>query len=389
MKRYLTCLFSYNRPTLLANAVDSIDRFFPWGDRLVIDDGSSDPGVARYLESVARRPNWRVTVADHIEGRWYGGFWRNTRYALELALQEGYDYGFFFEDDQQLVWKKEDYPEYVEKLFSTCPDAIQVATLFQRRFLSYANSTEYIASVRAYRTTRGFISVAIWNLEAVRAHPGFFKYADEEPTNSAYWLRQGYRVYQQFDPTVAIIPWVTSNRRPDSASSDERFRKSNASSDFLLKPLSSAEIDFLQTRSPALPAYQEYFGLSPENCERPIWNAYGENLNRYYFLCRKVVDGEDRSGQSPVPVPMLVEWAPTSLPPEMTHMKARTGLSMFRPRWDSLVPEMLKPLRRKVAAWRRFNVRDYLGYRELTRRLQEERQNLPFHSARTPRPGVT
>lgn len=384
--KILTCVFSYNRPHLLRNAIESIDRFFPWGDCIVIDDGSFDPEVAKLLQSVAQRPRWRVKAMDHPKNRWYGGLYKNMNFALKLALSEGYDYCFSFEDDEQLVWMKNDYPEYIEKFFSICPDAIQLQPLFQRRHTPYGTggAYEYIQSVGAYRTSRAFTSIGFWNLETVRAHPDYeVIYRDNEsctPVNSGYWLERGYRLYNQFDPTVAVMPWANSNSRPNTNFGDGIYRLSDGSQDLLLKPLSEAEIDFLKSRSPSLPAYQEYFDLSLENCSRPIWHAAGVAMNRYYYLCRSAIDTESDFGQSPIPIPVVPNVAESTGRPVASHLARRTtgSKTMVLPRGDRFVPKFLKPLRSKIAQWRRFNLKDYLGYRRLKRQLVVERRGLPF-----------
>ena len=389
MKKWLTCVFSYNRPNLLINAVNSIDEFFPWGDRIVFDDGSFDPNMLAVLDSIAQRPRWRVKVLNHPRDRWYGGFYQNMNAALKLALNEGYDYSFFFEDDEQFVWKKTDYPEYTENLFLKFPDEIQIQTLFHRRFLTYRDRFEYVEPARAYRTSHGFTTTAIWNLETVRAYPDyevFYKNGDDMPENSAYWLRRGFRVYSQFDPTVAIMPWVESNSRPwvesnsrNAGRSGEHGLARGDSRQLLLQPLSQEEIRFLRSRAPSLPAYQEYFNFSPENCARPIWHAAGTAMNRYYFLCRKIVDEENRYGQSPVPVRSISDVPFSATQPSPTHIgRDPNAIPMIRLRGDRFVPRFLKPLRRRIGGWRRFSLGDYLGYRKLVRRLRKERRQLPF-----------
>jgi len=200
--------------------VRSIDAFFPWGDRLVVDDGSSVSQAFGVLQEIGRRPNWRCQIMDRDPRQTFPGFYRNMGVALNYALEQGYDYCFFLEDDLQFVWKKDDYTSYIENVFDICPDAIQIRPRFIWRYLTHFTNIEYIAPARAYRTERGFETTAIWNLDTVRRHPDYHFICDWKGNpfasrsylgaNSAYWMRRGYRLYLQLDPAVASVRGIES-----------------------------------------------------------------------------------------------------------------------------------------------------------------------------------
>src|SRR5262249_46939972 len=158
---------------LLANAIRSIEEFFPWGDRLLVDDGSSDPASVELIAKLKKLERWTCIVRDRHHKQTYGGFYKNMRTALQFAVERDYDYCFFFQDDEEFVWHKPDYHEYVDRVFETCPDAIQLQPLFFRRLISYNDQLEYIRSANVYRSNRGFSTTAIWNLSIVRAHPDY------------------------------------------------------------------------------------------------------------------------------------------------------------------------------------------------------------------------
>ena len=45
------------------------------------------------------------------------------------------------EDDEQFLWKKEDYPSYIDDVFARAPDAVQLLPLFFRRIRSYGSAS--------------------------------------------------------------------------------------------------------------------------------------------------------------------------------------------------------------------------------------------------------
>jgi hypothetical protein len=246
-------------------------------------------------------------------------------YALEYALAHNYDYCFFFEDDSQFLWFKEDYPDYVENLFYQCTDAIQIQPLFLRRIVWYPSQMEYLQSAHAYRTSRGFTTTGIWNLERVGKHADYkficHYLGSNLRYNSAYWLERGYRVYYQGDPTVAIIPWVYSQLSgPEYKSNSSRKCVGEKSSDYVLKPLDEKHIRLLKLRDPRIPPFQEYLEINAEFPNRPIWHQKGKNLIRYYYLCHDVVSRERRTRQSPGRVRVLSDWQPTTIAPEISHV---------------------------------------------------------------------
>jgi len=296
MRRILTVVFTFNRPRLLWNAVESIERHFPWGDRIVVDDGSDSTDATDLLEHIEELPNWRVEVKQRDDGVCYGGFYRNMDWALKYAAERDYDYCLFFEDDEQFVWRYDAYPEYLNKLFEVRPDCHQIQPLFMRRIHNWFGKAELIPSVRAYRTARGFTTTGIWNLDVVRKEgvPGvIFGAGDCLPHNSQLWLKKGYRLYFQVDPTVAILPWVDS--QIDGASKREVMRFSNEKKP-LLNDLTLAETNWLLARDPQTLPCQEYFYLSDKNCARPIWHQKGRLLSRYFQLSAETISWENNTG---------------------------------------------------------------------------------------------
>lgn len=398
MESLLFCIFTYNRPEFLANAVKSIDRCFPWGDRLIIDDGSTDPRVRPLLESLG--PVWQHVIRERVPGAAYGSYYRNMRFALEKALAVGYKYCFFFEDDEQFVWKKDDYPQYIDDFFAAAADAIQLQPLMFRRIHPYAQSLEsgragleYVAPARAYRSERGFTTTGIWNLDRVRENPDYrfiHTRGDDLNSNSGYWLSKGYRLYMQFEPTVCVLPWVASRSGISGSRQVAESRLAgNADNKPMLRYLTAAEIDYLRNRSPERLAYQEYFDLAPENAHKPIWHQKGGQMERYYHLCRRVMETERAAGGSPPRLPIISQWSPTTIPASTSHINAyRTEATVgseaapeshtisgrLRTLFRLVIPGRIRALRPRTS------LLDYLGYVRLTRQLRREQRGLPFNA---------
>jgi len=96
-------VFSYNRPQYLENCLASIQRHSPGARVRVLDDDSSDPGVAEVLErwrehhSVCLIPRGVTTSGLH------GGLYNNMQRAFETGVSEGVELALYIQDDMQLV----------------------------------------------------------------------------------------------------------------------------------------------------------------------------------------------------------------------------------------------------------------------------------------------
>ncbi len=368
----LVIIFTYERPQLLKNAAKSVTEFYPWGDRLIIDDGSvSDEQKAAlaFLSSAG----WEIKRVVRNRAREYGGFYANMKYGLKLALERGYKYCLFFEDDEQFLWSDRNYPEYILSVFNNAPDCVAILPLLYRRMIDYSDKIEYLESVDAYRTDRGFNTTCLWNLDRVRdlGYQVDDSIGDGLAVNSKFFLERGYRLYGQRSPIAAIIPWVESRKMGAPRIGHKIKDKS-----FELTPLTPPFISWLRMRSPATLPYQEYLPLSPRNSNRPIWHQAGGSLIRYYELCHQVNKKERLSKQHPCIVSHLSTWIlPTRR--EETHInfgarKDDVRVSRFANSIKIISNKLGLRNYRCYRLIREFKVRHYIGYTLLKIKLRHE-----------------
>jgi hypothetical protein len=368
----LVIIFTYERPQLLKNAAKSVTEFYPWGDRLIIDDGSQSDEQEAVLTHLSNA-GWEVKRMNRNRAKEYGGFYTNMKYGLNLAKERGYKYCLFFEDDEQFIWRDDSYPEFIKTVFKNAPDCIAIQPLLYRRIIDYSDKIEYIDSIGAYRSNRGFNTTCLWNLDKVRE----LKYqvddsiGDGLAINSRYFLERGYRLYGQRSPNAAIVPWVESNKL--GAQSNTRTKDIES---FELIPLAAPYINWLRSRSPITLPYQEYLPLSPNNSDRPIWHQAGKSLNRYYELCYEVNKKEKNSNRHPTAIDSLSTW-------EMPVRLEKSHMYFNHVKIDSEVFG-IRQLLKKIAALlglknykiyrriREFRPTHYIGYINLKNKLTRE-----------------
>ncbi|MFI4861062.1 MAG: hypothetical protein ACIAXF_10315 [Phycisphaerales bacterium JB063] len=387
MSRCLVCLFTFNRPGLMLNAVRSVERFLPGCAGVVFDDGSFVPGAAEALAQVGREyPNWDTRTRERGDTVGLQGLYRNMADALALAIADGYDHCLFLEDDTQLVWQKAGQLNELDTLFDACPDAVQLQPLLYRRLNDYRETMEYVRTARAYRTIQGFNTTAFWNMRVVREHADYAVIHAHRGSNlalnSAYWLKRGYRLYADARPNMAIIPWVTSHSA--GVKTTTGLRAGAADTGLLLEPLTPGEVAALQQRPPHRLAMQEHFALSADNCRRPVWHRRGEMMGLYYERCYRAVNREDSRGESPINVTTVADVSACKLGPRRSHLDwrlpapdARPARRGLRPVVSACLPRWAKAGARRWAAHLAARAKGHhAGYRELCRRMRREQAEL-------------
>ncbi len=322
MKDLVIFLFNYNSPVLL-NCMRSIDLFGPSGDKIIIDDKSNSPDCLEIFENLKNSSDWKVIQPDLGPkiNRHYGNYYPNMRFALNYAVDKGYRHCLFMEDDQQLLWKRPDQMEYVERVFSEAQDCIMLHPLFFRRIIRYDRTLRYISSVKAYRIDRGFTTTGFWNLEAVRKHPDtqfICQYGDDLPTNSLQWMQLGYRVYCQNAPIGGVIPW--RRRRQGGRRSTASTNPDEIRNELNLRPLNDQEIALVLNHDPSTPLYQDYLRINSKSSPVLIWHRSHSAIDRFLMLCRTMNRAERDVGSSPIKLDVLPSWCP----PDQTEVASHS-----------------------------------------------------------------
>lgn len=205
----LTCILSYNRGEYLRNTVDSFFECFRYGDLVVLDDFSPDEKTQQVLVKLALRG---ISVLCPHKNRdkmgMHGGLYDNMDYGLQLAVDGGYEYVQFIQDDMQFVWFNSNIKSQIDCIYSLLPNTSMVENTF------WGKSAEpYLASkLELYpdakcsnRVKRGMIDVGIWKTQ-VLLNTRFSFGNGTEKTNSLWWRRQGFRSYRLHSPSLCFVP---------------------------------------------------------------------------------------------------------------------------------------------------------------------------------------
>jgi len=272
--KLLNCIISYNRYCYLKNTIESLIEYFRFGDTLIVDDGSDDQHVVDYLSElesravhVIRHQPW-ASQPYHVFG--HNDLYENMDVGVTFAIDHGYDYIHFVQDDVQFMWHDQELLTRVEYIFQTLPDAAQVSNLFYQAIFAgiEARRPEPVPHANCYHSRpHGMSAMGIVPVNLLKKHNFRFGNGDEN-TNSGWWRRQGYRAYALHAPIVALVPWPSVFYRGRLVA--EGCRPVNK---YYLKPLESHEIKRLLSRPlEEIPYTEDYCLPWGWSCPTPYWS---------------------------------------------------------------------------------------------------------------------
>lgn len=200
-------------------------KFFRFGDLLIIDNGSTEAELHRYLE-VLEREDAQVyrypTLAS--PGEWSHGDTRRvietnidpsnmrdrpglitaTRKALDLALAGEYRYVQIVHDDVQFMWHDSKLEERADRVFGQSSDAVMLSVMFFARNYASKSALTFMDQRQAWRHKRlSAIDMGILPVSSYREHG--FRFL-ETTQNNEYWNARGSRLYFLPNPLAAFVP---------------------------------------------------------------------------------------------------------------------------------------------------------------------------------------
>ena len=275
--KYLITIFCYNRPHLLKNAVESFIEFGPEGDLLVVDDGSNDPEVIDYLNMLENRKLTQVSIrrCKREYDRRLGGLYPNMEMATKYAKDNGYDYIFYSQDDQQFMWRDNNFWRRVNEIFEHHPNAFMVRPAFDKLIFSHnhANRFNICDSCPGLLFKKaGFSAVGILSINKINKYNWHFQ--PTEVTNEAVVLETGLEMYLMKTAIIAPVPV------PETWRFGKRVGKTKAPiNKYFLKPLSEKQIFDLEN-SVSVPLIEDY--CFPWGWKR--WSPYNHSTDRKKYF---------------------------------------------------------------------------------------------------------
>lgn len=252
-----------------------------FGDTLVVDDGSDGTSLLDYLAQLEARGLAVIRNQRNGKNAFHGGLYGCMNQALDFAIDGGYEYIHFIQDDMQFMWHDPNILEKVELIFNELEDAVQVGVFFHKKIL--INTPERLQSLENqccyHLKPYGMSDLGFVRLSLINKHG--FRFGQSENETSAYWRQRGYRFYLLGSPVLAWIPWPTifSSGKQDGSLKPPPHK-------YYLKPLDLSQIRRLNNRPlEEVPYHEDYCVPWGWACLRPYWfTTFSDEYIRWIWL---------------------------------------------------------------------------------------------------------
>lgn len=268
--RVLSVLVCHNFFYYLRNTLESLLEYFPLGDVLVVDNGSTNSQLIEYLKSKeVSEPRLKVVFrGENSPLKKVGSLYEAYNLAIDHAIDQEYDYLQLMNDDAQYMWDDKQILDKVDDIFRTRTQVFNVSTLFLR--LVHSHNLE-----RRLKIDPG--SLGYLSLHHGLADDGFFsvktlvetqfRFLNTEIQHAKLMHDLGYHRYSMRDPVIAFIPWPATRRRGKIIGKEAPPRER-----YYLKPLDKGQITALQARPiQEFPYQEDYCFPWGYACLSPIW----------------------------------------------------------------------------------------------------------------------
>ncbi|MCB0700832.1 MAG: glycosyltransferase family 2 protein [Chitinophagales bacterium] len=262
----------------MQNLCNSVTKFYPEFDVAIFDDDSNDELTKKVLNEL-QNAGAKVMVASAKNDSKHGGLYTQMNNALQYAIEEGYDYAYFVQDDMQFLWRDELLESRVKSAFER-KECLMCNCSFLQKILTEGieDRLPKVDGTHVYSfETNGVADTGVIDIKKAES-VGLNFPEKSERGNGRYWYDKGYRLYWLPVSHLAWLPWPSTYRNKQLEQ-----RRVN-----VLEPLSQSAINRIKDNTGY--AYLEDYTSLVKWKPKPYWfTASPGKLNllkiymKYYF----------------------------------------------------------------------------------------------------------
>lgn len=281
----LTCVTSYNRPYYLRNMVESLKEFFPYGDMIVIDDQSDNLQTQNYLKQLQNKGiKVFITTVDKSSLLFKGGLYLAMDIAMQYAIENGYKYINYAQDDMQCMWYDENFEETTERLFASSDKVLSVCSEFYKKITSYRlmQNITYFSDLNAYdRKPLALPAVSIVSIERFKKLDFKFGIYGSEGEYNAPLYEQGFYSLTPKNPLFSWIPWPKTTTFGVTTGSEKPPKKK-----YYYQPISGKKLGhFLNRDLKNIPFADDYCQTWGYLSIKPYW--FTQYSSQYFQMLKR------------------------------------------------------------------------------------------------------
>ncbi len=210
--KWLICIFSYNRGTLLLNLIESARAFYPEFDIVIFDDSSDDHTTSEILDTLELEGLKIISSNKHADESKHGGLYSQMNKALHYAIERGFDYAYFVQDDMQFLWRDEKLEIHTSEAFEH-----EECVMCNYNFLQKILIDGIVQRLPLKKNTiyafagNGVADTGVIDIRKAKTIGLYFP-EHSERGNGQYWHKKGYQLYWFATCHLAWVPWPTTFR---------------------------------------------------------------------------------------------------------------------------------------------------------------------------------
>lgn len=280
--KLVNCVISYNRHFYLRNMIESLEEFFPYGDMILIDDQSDNPDTVRYLDAL-RDGGMPVfsTTTDKSSPLYKGGLYHAMDMGMDYAMDNGYEYVNYLQDDMQCLWYDAHFQERIERMFALSEKVLSVCSFFFKGI----KKSWVLKNITLYPEVDGYdrkrLAIPCGSIVSVKRlaklDHRFADYATEGLANEPLY-QAGYFSLTPRLPHFAWIPWPKATTYGATTGTERPPRKK-----YYYRPISGKRLASFKSRSlTEVPFVEDYCRTWGYLSVQPYW--FTQFSAKTYFM---------------------------------------------------------------------------------------------------------
>jgi len=276
-------IFTYNRLQYLKNAIDSVEKFFPYEEIYIVDDGSDDPEMLSFIQRNQNNYHFILPNGEQCLDR--GGLYYNLNYCINHAAMNNYGHVLFMFDDLQMVRSvsESEISKDIQFLLENSSSIFCIDASFFPLSEKFVGIEQGLHIKKEYYLPNDEFESGVYRFSEV----GFFsvenfiklmgKFENSEKLNQQKCKERNLLVAHACFPIGSRLPFQEYKRRGRNKKAIALLNQVSKRGFYPFEEMTETQIDALFAREKTQLAYAEKWLRAP-GVPQNIWSFWGESF---------------------------------------------------------------------------------------------------------------